>query len=121
MCGWPWRCREPIRKGESGDAPPVAIRRGSTSRSRMAPHLLQPGQTLGIIGGGQLGRMLAREARRSGYRVVVFTDEYPPSPAGQLADREINAPYFDPEAAAQFIREADVVTMEFENIPGAFL
>ncbi len=87
----------------------------------MTSHILQPGQTLGIIGGGQLGRMLAREARRSGYRVVVFTDEYPPSPAGQFADREINAPYFDPEATAQFIREVDVVTMEFENIPGAFL
>jgi 5-(carboxyamino)imidazole ribonucleotide synthase len=83
--------------------------------------LLQPGQTLGIIGGGQLGRMLTREACRSGYRVVVFTDEYPPSPAGQLADREINAPYYDPEATAAFIREVDVVTMEFENIPGAFL
>ncbi len=82
---------------------------------------LQPGQSLGIVGGGQLGRMLTREARRSGYRVVVFTDEYPPSPAGQLADREINAPYYDPEATAAFIRESDVVTMEFENIPGAFL
>ena len=83
--------------------------------------MLNPGQTLGIIGGGQLGRMLTHEARRHGYRVVVFTDEYPPSPAGQLADREINAPYFDPEATAQFIEQADVVTMEFENIPGPFL
>jgi 5-(carboxyamino)imidazole ribonucleotide synthase len=82
---------------------------------------LNPGQTLGIIGGGQLGRMLTREARRNGYRVVIFTDEYPPSPAGQLADREINAPYYDPEATASFISEAEVVTMEFENIPGAFL
>jgi 5-(carboxyamino)imidazole ribonucleotide synthase len=74
----------------------------------MATTLLNPGGTLGVIGGGQLGRMLTREARRSGYRVVIFTDEYPPSPAGQLADVEINAPYY-------------VVTMEFENIPSAFL
>ncbi len=83
--------------------------------------MLNPGQTLGIIGGGQLGRMLTREARRNGYRVVIFTDEYPPCPAGQLADIEINAPYYDPEATANFISQVDVVTMEFENIPAAFL
>ncbi len=83
--------------------------------------MLNPGQTLGIIGGGQLGRMLTREARRNGYRVVIFTDEYPPSPAGQLADVEINAPYYDTEATANFIAQVDVVTMEFENIPGPFL
>ncbi len=83
--------------------------------------MLNPGQTLGIIGGGQLGRMLTREARRNGYRVVIFTDEYPPSPAGQLADVEINAPYYDPEATANFIEQVDVVTMEFENIPSGFL
>jgi 5-(carboxyamino)imidazole ribonucleotide synthase len=80
-----------------------------------------PGSSLGIVGGGQLGRMLAREARRKGYRVVVFTDEYPPSPAGQLATREINAPYYDPEALSSFVRDADVVTLEFENIPPDFL
>ena len=83
--------------------------------------LVQPGKTIGMIGGGQLGRMLTREARRTGYRVVVYTDEYPPSPAGQLADREINAPYYDPDATAAFIREIDVATLEFENIPPDFL
>lgn len=83
--------------------------------------MLQPGQNLGIIGGGQLGRMLAREARVGGFKVVVFTDEYPPSPAGQLADREINAPYFDPEAVSDFVSAVDVVTLEFENIPGEFI
>jgi 5-(carboxyamino)imidazole ribonucleotide synthase len=85
------------------------------------PILLNPGGTLGVIGGGQLGRMLTREARRSGYKVVIFTDEYPSCPAGQLADVEINAPYYDPEATAQFIRSVDTVTMEFENIPSEFL
>jgi len=79
------------------------------------------GQTLGIVGGGQLGRMLTSEARREGCRVVVFTDEYPPSPAGQLADVEINAPYFDPEALSDFVSQVDVVTLEFENIPEDFL
>ncbi|MGK0189055.1 MAG: 5-(carboxyamino)imidazole ribonucleotide synthase [Verrucomicrobiales bacterium] len=85
------------------------------------PGLLQPGKTIGIVGGGQLGRMLTREVRRMGYRAVIFTDEYPPSPAGQLADREINAPYYDPEATATFIREIDVATIEFENIPAELL
>jgi len=85
------------------------------------PTVFPPGSSLGIVGGGQLGRMLAREARRKGYRVVVFTDEYPPSPAGQLATREINAAYYDPEALSTFVAEVDVVTMEFENIPSAFL
>ena len=79
------------------------------------------GQTIGIVGGGQLGRMLTREATREGYRVVVFTDEYPPSPAGQLADVEINAPYFDPDALSDFVSQVDVVTLEFENIPEEFL
>jgi len=65
--------------------------------------------------------MLAQEARVGGYRVVVFTDGYPPSPAGQVADREINAHYYDTEATSDFISEVDVVTMEFENIPSEFV
>ena len=87
----------------------------------MISGILQPGQTLGIIGGGQLGRMTAREARRTGYRTVIYTDEPSGSPAGQLADREINASYFDEEARDLFVKEVDVVTMEFENIPSPFL
>ncbi len=82
---------------------------------------LLPGQTVGLVGGGQLGRMTAREARRAGYRVAVFTDEPHGSPAGQLADVEINASYFDDEARDLFLREAQVVTVEFENIPAPFL
>lgn len=74
-----------------------------------------------MVGGGQLGRMALREARRQGYRTVVFTDEPHGCPAGQLADLEINAGYADEEARGRFIKEADVVTMEFENIPGHFL
>ncbi len=74
-----------------------------------------------MVGGGQLGRMALREARRQGYRTVVFTDEARGSPAGQLADLEINAGYADAEARERFIKEADIVTMEFENIPGHFL
>lgn len=84
-------------------------------------NILQPGQTLGMVGGGQLGRMALREARRQGYRTIVYTDESHGSPAGQLAEVEINAGYADDEARERFIKEADVVTMEFENIPGHFL
>ena len=85
-----------------------------------APILL-PGRTLGILGGGQLGRMTTREAKRAGYRVVVYTNEPHGSPAGQLADIEINAAYFDDEAREHFLREVDVITMEFENLPGDLL
>jgi 5-(carboxyamino)imidazole ribonucleotide synthase len=83
--------------------------------------ILQPGQTLGILGGGQLGRMTAREAKRAGYRVAIYTNEPHGSPAGQLADLEINAAYYDDEARDHFLKEADVITMEFENLPGDLL
>ncbi len=80
-----------------------------------------PPSTLGILGGGQLGRMLAVEARRSGYRVVIFTDEPAGCPAGQVADVEINAAYDDAEALQRFLTQVDVVTSEFENIPDVCL
>jgi len=80
-----------------------------------------PPSTIGILGGGQLGRMLALEARRCGYRVVIFTDEASGCPAGQVADVEINARYDDTEALERFLRQVDVVTAEFENIPDACL
>ncbi len=87
--------------------------------SDLVPFL--PPATIGILGGGQLGRMLALEARRSGYRVAVFTDEQPGCPAGLLADIEINAAYDDTNALALFLSKVDVVTAEFENIPDACL
>jgi 5-(carboxyamino)imidazole ribonucleotide synthase len=75
-----------------------------------------PGATIGILGSGQLGRMLALAARRMGYRVHVFSDSAD-SPAGQVADREVVAPYDYLPAARTFARDVDVVTYEFENIP----
>ncbi len=87
----------------------------------MNQNFLKPGGTLGMIGGGQLGRMTLREARRSGYRTVVYTDEPHGSPCGQMADLEINASYFDEEAVTLFLKEVDAVTLEFENIPAQFL
>ncbi len=77
-----------------------------------------PGAVLGVLGSGQLGRMLALEARRLGYRVHVFSPE-PDSPAGQVADLELVASYDDDDAVRRFARQVDVVTFEFENVPAA--
>ena len=79
-----------------------------------------PGATLGILGSGQLGRMLALAARQLGYRVQVFSPEGG-APAGQVADRDLVAPYLDLDALRGFARGVDVVTFEFENVPAAAL
>ncbi len=75
-----------------------------------------PGATIGVMGGGQLGRMFAIAARRMGYRVHVFTPDQD-SPAGQFADAEIVADYANENAVHCFARELDLLTFEFENIP----
>ncbi len=82
--------------------------------------MLEPGGTIGMLGGGQLGRMTTMAARAMGYRVVVL-DPTPNSPAGQVADRQITAPYDDPDAVAELGDAADVVTIEFENLPVALV
>lgn len=82
---------------------------------------LQPGATLGIAGGGQLGRMTAIAARRMGYRTIIFTDERPGCPAAQVADGEISSSWYDQAAREKFASQCDVVTVEFENVPAAFL
>ncbi|MCS7032989.1 MAG: 5-(carboxyamino)imidazole ribonucleotide synthase [Phycisphaerae bacterium] len=82
--------------------------------------MILPGKTIGILGGGQLGRMLAIAARRMGYRVATF-DPTCDCPAGQVADLEINAPYDDLDAARRFAQRADIVTFEFENVPAETL
>jgi 5-(carboxyamino)imidazole ribonucleotide synthase len=78
--------------------------------------MVLPGQTIGILGGGQLGRMFAIAARRMGYRVHAL-DPTADCPTGQVADREINAEYDDLDAARRFASGVDVVTFEFENVP----
>lgn len=75
-----------------------------------------PPHTIGILGSGQLGRMLALAAKQMGYRVHVFSPDVD-SPAGQVADREFSADYDDVEAVRAFAQSADVVTYEFENVP----
>lgn len=83
----------------------------------MAP-ALAPGSTLGVLGGGQLGRMLALAAARLGFDVVVL-DPQPACPAGRVAREQIVAAYDDPEALDRLGRLADAVTFEFENVPAA--
>lgn len=79
---------------------------------------LPPGSTVGIIGGGQLGRMLAMAAARLGYCTVVL-DPQPDCPAAQTANHQIVAAYDDPQALADLSGRCDVATYEFENVPVA--
>lgn len=73
-------------------------------------------QILGIIGGGQLGRMLALTARRMGIRSVIWTGGLE-SPAVEIADEVIDSPFDDPTALSAFCKLATAATIEFENIP----
>lgn len=78
--------------------------------------VINPESTIGILGGGQLGRMMTIAAKYMGYRVHVFSTTQD-SPTGQVADREVVAPFEDLEAIAAFAKDVDVVTVETENIP----
>lgn len=77
--------------------------------------MIAPGKTIGILGGGQLGRMTGQAARELGYGFVVY-EPGANCPAGQVADVEINAAYDNEEALARFADSVDVVTYEFENV-----
>lgn len=92
-------------------AAPIALR-------PQAP--LLPGRTLGVLGGGQLGRMFVHTAQAMGYGTVVL-DPDPDSPAGQVSHHHIQAGYDDPQGLAELARLADAVTTEFENVPAAAL
>lgn len=81
---------------------------------------LEPGQWIGILGGGQLGRMLAVVASRLGLNVHVF-EPGADCPASAVAARTTTAPYEDGAALDAFARSVDVVTYEFENVPAAAL
>lgn len=88
------------------------------SQSKLNPstHLISPGATIGMVGGGQLGRMFALAAAKLGYRVGVFcgsSDE----PAASVASFTVCGPLEDFSAIEDFARRCDVITLEFENIP----
>jgi 5-(carboxyamino)imidazole ribonucleotide synthase len=82
--------------------------------------VILPGATVGVLGGGQLGRMFTLQARRMGYRVVVL-DPDPQSPAGAVADRQICSPYDDEGALTELGQSCAAITTEFENVPALAL
>jgi 5-(carboxyamino)imidazole ribonucleotide synthase len=78
-------------------------------------NVILPGSTIGVLGGGQLGRMMALAGRNMGYRFVTL-DPTPDSPCGQVADEQIVAGYGDADAARKLAERSDVITYEFENV-----
>src|SRR5690606_33256370 len=103
---------------------PCQGRGGRAARSRFprmsARPFLPPGSTIGVLGGGQLGRMLALAARRMGYRVVSWVGGPDNGPA-EVADFVIEEPFDSPAGLAAFLERAQVATVEFENIPRSLL
>ncbi|KAB0583379.1 5-(carboxyamino)imidazole ribonucleotide synthase [Ideonella dechloratans] len=81
---------------------------------------LQPGATLGVMGGGQLGRMFVHAAQAMGYRTAVL-DPDPASPAGLVSHLHIQADYLDPAGLQQLAEAAEAITTEFENVPAQAL
>lgn len=77
--------------------------------------MILPGSTIGILGGGQLGRMMALSAREMGYKISVLEPKEN-SPCGQVADLEVITSYDDLEGAKRLLENSDVITYEFENI-----
>lgn len=82
--------------------------------------MILPGATLGLLGGGQLGRMFTVAARTLGYRVTVL-DPDPWAPAAEFATSHLKAPFDDPQALAEVARTCAAVTTEFENAPAQAL
>jgi len=84
----------------------------------MGAEPILPGATLGVLGSGQLGRMFTIAARQLGYRVHIYSPDSD-TPAGQVGDLEVAAPYEDLDQVRAFARQVSVVTFEFENVPSA--
>jgi 5-(carboxyamino)imidazole ribonucleotide synthase len=87
---------------------------GAGQSGAAAPRTLAPGATIGVLGGGQLGRMMAQAGSAMGYRFVAL-DPAPDAPCGQVAP-QIIAAYNDRDAARQLAQRSDVITYEFENV-----
>ncbi|WP_255286709.1 MULTISPECIES: 5-(carboxyamino)imidazole ribonucleotide synthase [unclassified Bacillus (in: firmicutes)] len=77
--------------------------------------VIKPGSTIGILGGGQLGRMISIAGRNMGYRFITL-DPTPDSPCGQSADQQIISSFSDLKAAKELADSSDVITYEFENV-----
>ncbi|MBH2017570.1 MAG: 5-(carboxyamino)imidazole ribonucleotide synthase [Burkholderiales bacterium] len=85
-----------------------------------AKDVILPGATLGVMGGGQLGRMFVHAAQSMGYRTAVL-DADATSPAGLVSHEHVRAPYLDEAALADLARVSAAITTEFENVPAAAL
>jgi len=79
--------------------------------------MLKPGSTIGILGVGQLGRMLASAAAKLGFRTAVYGPQAEGSPAGEVAGTVFSGAYENHRNIANFAKACDVVTYEFENVP----
>jgi len=99
-----------LRDAEQGGAAQV----GQAAAGAKPARPILPGATIGVLGGGQLGRMLAHAGSRMGYRFVAL-DPTPDAPCGQTAE-QIVAGYADRDAARELARRSDVITYEFENV-----
>lgn len=78
--------------------------------------MILPESTLGVLGGGQLGRMFTVAARNMGYKVIVL-DPNPVSPAAAFANEHVQKDYTDPQALSYLAKHCDAITIEFENVP----
>ena len=78
--------------------------------------ILEPGSTVGVLGGGQLGAMFTEAARRMGYQVVVW-DPDPDAPAHRIADQSFSTSFADHDTRKRFVDTAQAMTLEWENIP----
>ena len=99
---------------------PTAANSKASTASSIGPAVAPGAGTLGVLGGGQLGRMFVHAAQVHGYRVVVLEPDAA-SPAGAAADHHIVAPYLDAAALDTLARRCEAVTTEFENVPASAL
>jgi 5-(carboxyamino)imidazole ribonucleotide synthase len=90
------------------------------SQPTASSHVILPGATLGVMGGGQLGRMFVHAAQSMGYRTAVL-DADATSPAGLVSPEHIRTPYLDAAGLAELARVSAAITTEFENVPAAAL
>ena len=81
--------------------------------------MIRPGSWLGILGGGQLGRMFTQAAQAMGYRVVVL-DPDRSSPGGRVAEKHLQVHYDDLDGLGELASISSAVTTEFENVPTGF-
>ncbi|HRH29239.1 MAG TPA: hypothetical protein PKV17_10720, partial [Aquabacterium sp.] len=86
----------------------------------MSHGVILPGATLGVLGGGQLGRMFVQAAQAMGYATAVL-DADPTSPAGLVSHHHVQTGYLDAEGLARMAQLCDAVTTEFENVPAQAL